>query len=237
MQTNPTIDGVSRELLQNLLHCGDTATTITPFVTARLREILDRQPVTLARQRKMRIYIAGPMTGIEDYNFPAFNAMAAQLRSVGWHVENPAEHGIVDGADWADYLRYDISRLSTCEAMMLLRGWSASKGAQLEVSIAKKIGIVVMFADDAEDYTAPPAPVAVVIDEQQAFANWTHEVIGTRGLTKVQRRDEMTADQEKYAMKGWLARACLDATAALNTVHVGELDPAQRLAMARGETK
>lgn len=40
MTTNQTIDGVPRELLENLLHCGDTASTITPFVTARLREIL-----------------------------------------------------------------------------------------------------------------------------------------------------------------------------------------------------
>lgn len=67
-------------------------------------------------------------------------------------------------------------------------------------------------------FTAPPAPVAVAIDEQQAFANWTHEVIGMRGLAKVQRRDEMTVEQEKFALKGWLARACLDATAALNGV-------------------
>lgn len=40
MTTNQTIYCVSRELLENLLYCGDTASTITPFVTDRLREIL-----------------------------------------------------------------------------------------------------------------------------------------------------------------------------------------------------
>ncbi|NWC26876.1 hypothetical protein HYE76_10400 [Pseudomonas tolaasii] len=43
MTTNQTIDGVmvSREILRNLLHCGDTDSTITPFVTAQLRALLD----------------------------------------------------------------------------------------------------------------------------------------------------------------------------------------------------
>lgn len=32
-----------RSLLENLVHCGDTNTSITPFVTARLRELLSHQ--------------------------------------------------------------------------------------------------------------------------------------------------------------------------------------------------
>lgn len=72
--------------------------------------------ISLAPERSGRIYIAGPMTGLPDFNFPAFNDMAAILRGLGYHVENPAEHGVVEGAEWADYLRYDIGRLATCEA-------------------------------------------------------------------------------------------------------------------------
>ncbi|WP_440132142.1 DUF4406 domain-containing protein, partial [Escherichia coli] len=60
------------------------------------------------------------MTGHQNFNFPAFNAEADRLRAAGWHVENPADHGHVDGAEWADYLRYDIWRLATCEAIHLL---------------------------------------------------------------------------------------------------------------------
>ncbi|MGR3991613.1 DUF4406 domain-containing protein [Pseudomonas sp. 1121_17] len=90
------------------------------------------------------------MTGLPEFNFPAFHAMAAAMRAEGWHVENPAEHGHVEGAEWADYLRFDIGRLSTCEAMMLLPGWARSRGARLEVHIAKEIGMRLMFADGAE---------------------------------------------------------------------------------------
>ncbi|UNM22861.1 DUF4406 domain-containing protein [Pseudomonas sp. ArH3a] len=117
----------------------------------------------------MRVYIAGPMTGIADYNFPAFNVMADKMRAAGWHVENPADHGLVPGADWADYLRYDISCLASCEAIILLPGWTASRGARLEVSIAKELGVVFMFADGAErDPAEQPAPVAVVLPERKS---------------------------------------------------------------------
>ena len=91
--------------------------------------------------RKNRVYLAGPMTGLPDYNYPAFNAAAAALRSQGLHVENPADHGVVDGAEWADYLRHDLGRLATCEAVYLLPGWHHSKGATLEVHIATALGM------------------------------------------------------------------------------------------------
>lgn len=104
----------------------------------------------LTDDRANRVYIAGPMTGLPEFNFPAFHAMAAAMRAEGWHVENPAEHGHVEGAEWADYLRFDIGQLSTCEAMMLLPGWSRSRGARLEVHIAKEIGMRMLLADGAE---------------------------------------------------------------------------------------
>ncbi|WP_236085229.1 DUF4406 domain-containing protein [Pseudomonas aeruginosa] len=113
--------------------------------------------VQLSGSRERRIYVAGPMTGYKDFNFPAFNAQAEALRGLGYHVENPAEHGIVEGAEWQDYLRYDIGRLSTCEAIFLLPGWSKSKGAALEVHIAKALGMTFIHHADAEREQPSPA--------------------------------------------------------------------------------
>lgn len=70
--------------------------------------------VTLQADRANRPYLAGPMACFEDFNFPAFNKMAAELRARGYVVENPAEYGVVDCADWADYMAYDLTRLGLC---------------------------------------------------------------------------------------------------------------------------
>ena len=38
----------------------------------------------------MRLYLAGPMSGIKDFNFPAFNEAAEHLRKLGYEVFNPS---------------------------------------------------------------------------------------------------------------------------------------------------
>lgn len=97
-----------------------------------------------------RIYVAGPMTGIQDFNFPAFHAAADRLRAMGYHVENPADHGVIDGHEWADYMRMDIGQLVTCEAIFMLPGWEQSKGATLEHHIATAIGMEFVHYEDSE---------------------------------------------------------------------------------------
>lgn len=111
-------------------------------------EILDR--VLLADDRKGAVYLAGPMSGYEEHNFPAFNAAAADLRSQGYFVINPADHGVVPGAEWADYLRHDIAKLAACESIALLPGWIRSEGARLEVVIAQSLGMGFIYTEGAE---------------------------------------------------------------------------------------
>jgi hypothetical protein len=126
-----------------------------------------REGVTLAHTRTGRVYIAGPMTGYDNYNFAAFNAEAAMLRDQGLHVENPADHGVLSGADWADYLRYDIARLASCERVQLLPGWSKSKGASLEVHIARALGMPITYPGAAESHSdvSVPRELLELIDE------------------------------------------------------------------------
>ena len=38
-----------------------------------------------------RIYIAGPMTGIPEHNYPAFHAAVAKLRAGGDAVSRPVD--------------------------------------------------------------------------------------------------------------------------------------------------
>lgn len=90
-----------------------------------------------------RIYIAGPMTGLPELNFPAFHAAAATLRGFGFEVVNPAEINVHQDGRWEDCMRADIRELVTCDAVALLPGWKQSRGAQLEHHIAQALGMVV----------------------------------------------------------------------------------------------
>lgn len=94
-----------------------------------------------------RIYIAGPMTGLPDFNYPAFHAEAARLRAQGFHVENPAENPAPACGSWAGYMRLAIAQLVTCDAICLLPGWSTSRGASIEHGLAVHLGLAVMYHD------------------------------------------------------------------------------------------
>lgn len=89
----------------------------------------------------MKVYISGPMTGLPDYNFPAFNAAADALRADGFEVENPADKGVIDGWTWTDYLRLDLRIITECDAIYTLPGWRQSPGARLEVHVATALGL------------------------------------------------------------------------------------------------
>jgi hypothetical protein len=88
-----------------------------------------------------RIYIAGPMTGLPDFNYPAFNAEAARLRALGYHVENPAENKHPQDQTWEGYMRAALRQMLTCDAVAVLDGWASSKGATLELNVADEVGI------------------------------------------------------------------------------------------------
>lgn len=97
----------------------------------------------------MRLYIAGPMTGLPEFNIPAFNATEIKLQDVGYDTRNPARHGAGEpGLEWADYMRRDIPDLLDCEGVALLPGWKNSRGARLEVHIARTLEMPVKRADD-----------------------------------------------------------------------------------------
>lgn len=101
-----------------------------------------------------RVYIAGPMTGIPEFNFPTFHRVAARYRADGFDVVNPAEingpAAVETGKTWADCMRADIRELVTCDAIVLLPGAERSKGATLELHIARALGMGVFELTEAE---------------------------------------------------------------------------------------
>lgn len=92
-----------------------------------------------------RAYIAGPMTGIEALNFPAFHRAAAHFRAQGIEVVNPAEINEDPSAGWVECMRNDIRELVTCDSIVMLPGWERSKGASLEHYIARQLELRVVY--------------------------------------------------------------------------------------------
>ena len=97
-----------------------------------------------------RIYIAGPMSGLPEFNHPAFHAAAAQLRGAGYIVTNPAENGLpVDDTPWVDHMRRDITlMMARSNAVATLPGIGQSRGAMVEIRLAKGLGFHVMTVDE-----------------------------------------------------------------------------------------
>lgn len=89
----------------------------------------------------MRVYISGPMTGLVDLNFPAFNEAERLLREAGHEPINPARHG--RGEPWQFYMRMALLDLADTEGVALLDNWRHSRGARLEYKIARELGLEV----------------------------------------------------------------------------------------------
>lgn len=97
--------------------------------------------------RKYRhVYIAGPMTGLPKKNFPEFTKAAKRLRKRGFKVVNPAELELIKPlcVSWEECLRRDMKHiLLKCFAVATLNGWKRSRGANLEVYVAKQLDMPV----------------------------------------------------------------------------------------------
>lgn len=100
----------------------------------------------------MTLYLSGPMSGLPEFNYPAFQAAAERLRARGSTVISPHElpadcPGCANTEmehSWAEHMRVDLAALLTCDVIVLLRGWQQSRGAQLEKTVAEAIGLMVV---------------------------------------------------------------------------------------------
>ena len=118
----------------------------------------------------MKVYLAGPMQGIPNFNFPTFIAVAACLRGAGYEVFNPAErdierHGTDISADnpngsvaqaeqdhkfsLRDALAEDTAFIcKEAEGIVMLPGWERSYGAKAEHALAVALRHKVLYLDD-----------------------------------------------------------------------------------------
>ena len=101
------------------------------------------------------VYLAGPMRGIDQFNFPAFDEAARNLRSLGWTVFSPAEHdresgfdetrNTLEGFDIKQAFQWDCNRVCEADHIVLLPGWEKSQGVAAELTVARMVGTEVRY--------------------------------------------------------------------------------------------
>lgn len=118
------------------------------------------------------VYIAGPMTGFEKFNFPAFDAAEEFLNQTGFiTIFNPAEHDrwlLKKPADWMptdedhdgewkrwkmedapslrDMLGADLNWIAkNASHIYMLKGWEKSRGAITEHALAVALGLEIIY--------------------------------------------------------------------------------------------
>lgn len=119
----------------------------------------------------MKIYISGPMTGIEKFNFSAFDSAHVKFTAQGWEVFSPADKdrsllgkelnwmpsesdSVGPWKHWAipnaptlrQMLGADLKWISEeADAIYMLKGWEKSMGARAEHATAVCLGLQIIY--------------------------------------------------------------------------------------------
>ena len=121
----------------------------------------------------MKIYLAGPMRGYPEFNFPAFHAAAARLRALGHEVWSPAENDVTEDGfnpktdeplSMSHYMARDLPAVCRSEAIALLPGWRDSTGAGIEVYVGRKCGKLILCAETLEPIEFEPESICAEAD-------------------------------------------------------------------------
>lgn len=104
---------------------------------------------------KKLMYIAGPMTGLPDYNRAAFFAAARWIKD---NTEFVPIHTawMESGFEDRQYMAMSIHLLASCDAMVLLPGWRESKGVAMEIQEAIDRDIPVVKLEELENEKRQP---------------------------------------------------------------------------------
>lgn len=107
----------------------------------------------------MNIYLSGPISGRENRNLKTFLIEAQRLKMLGFNVRIP--HLIFQGRNtgaytWEQYMKECIPAMLKCDMVATLPDWHESKGACIEVDLARKLNIPVKLCSiiNKSDYEA-----------------------------------------------------------------------------------
>ena len=108
-------------------------------------------------------YISGRMTGLPEFNYPFFHALAKELRGYGFNILSPAEIDggaqVTEGVDYTDekpysyYLKKAMHMMCNADAIIMTEGWTQSKGARRELDFMLDCGMPAFRLERGHDLT------------------------------------------------------------------------------------
>ena len=90
---------------------------------------------------KKTIYISGGITDVPNYP-TKFRLAEEFLIKYGFNVLNPCRCNDIlpPNAEHSDYMTISLAALSLCDSIYMLKGWSKSKGANIESLVSQSKG-------------------------------------------------------------------------------------------------
>jgi len=110
-----------------------------------------RDTTLMLTKKTLIVYIAGPISDVENGNREAFFRAEQLLKQLGHIVLNP--HCLPVGLTEFQYMDICLAMLRSADAIYLLDNWQNSSGAIVEFELAKKLGLPEITGD-----TLPPDP-------------------------------------------------------------------------------
>jgi len=100
-----------------------------------------------------KVFIAGPMSGIAEFNHPLFFAAEEYLVEQGAKVMHPAV--LPKGFGHDEYMSITVPMMMACDVVAFLPGWNESVGARIEFTKAHH-GRKVLLALDVDHVAGKP---------------------------------------------------------------------------------
>ena len=132
----------------------------------------------------MKVYIAGKITGNENYR-EEFAKAQDELEKKGYTVLNPAV--LPEGLTKGEYMRICFSMIDTADEVHFLTGWQDSEGAKVEYAYCLYVGKRVIDADlfrHAKTQTAGQMKDCGRADVSRIFAEKIRDLIDRSGMTR-----------------------------------------------------
>ena len=95
----------------------------------------------------MRVFVSGPVSGIDGLNRDAFEDARARLSAMGCTVLVPHDF-VPAGATWQKAMRRTVETLARADVVACLPGWEDSRGSRVEVELARGLGVPVVPIGD-----------------------------------------------------------------------------------------